>query len=105
MNRENSKTYDPQRLILNVFERINLKRIDKQIALSNLSIYYTWKNQNKTIQTKKSYKNKLEISAWRWNEEFELPDESYSVADIQDSFEYILKNMIQLLIILKQENM
>ena len=105
MNRENSKTYDPQRLILHVFERINLKRIDKQIALSNLSIYYTWKNQNKTIQTKNSYKNKLEISAWRWNEEFELPDESYSVADIQDSFEYILKNMIQLLIILKQENM
>ena len=41
MNRENSKTYDPQRLILHVFERINLKRIDKQIALSNLSIYYT----------------------------------------------------------------
>ena len=34
--------------------------------------------------------NKFEISAPTWNDKFELPDESYSVSDIQDCFEYIL---------------
>ena len=42
--------------------------------------------------TKKSYKNnKFKISVPTWNEEFELPDESYSISDIQDYFEYIFK--------------
>ena len=52
---------------------------------------------------KKSYKiNKFKISALTWNEQFELPDGSYSVFDIQDYFEYIFKkNMRQLLIILQ----
>ena len=76
MNSENSKTSDPH----------NLKRLDKYVALSSFSIYYTWKNM------KKSYKNnRFKISAPTWNEEFELPDGSYSVSDIQDYFEYILK--------------
>ena len=44
MNSENSKTYDFQRLLLNLTNKINLKRSDKHVALSNLSIYYTWKN-------------------------------------------------------------
>ena len=44
MNSGNSKTPDPQRLLLNVSDKINLKRSDKYVALSNLSIYYTWKN-------------------------------------------------------------
>ena len=82
----NSKTFDPHRLLLNLLDKINLKRSDKYVALWNLSIYYTWKNM------KKSYKNnKRKISAPTWNEEFELPDGSYSVADIQDYFQYILK--------------
>ena len=51
MNSENSKTSDPHRLLLNLSDKINLKRSDKYVALSNLSIYYTWKN------IKKSYKN------------------------------------------------
>ena len=56
------------------------------MALSNLSIYYTWKN------IKSSYNNnKFKISAPTWNDEFELPDGSYSISDIQDYFEYILK--------------
>ena len=59
---------------------------EKVIALSKLSIYYTWKN------IKSSYNNnKFEISAPTWNDKFELPDGSYSVSDIQDYFEYILK--------------
>ena len=51
MNSENSKTSDPHRQLLNLSEKINLNRSDKYVALSNLSIYYTWKN------IKKSYKN------------------------------------------------
>ena len=60
-----------------------------------LGIYYAWKN------TKKSYKNnKFKISAPTWNEEFELPDGSYSLSDVPEYFEYI-KNMRQLLIALQ----
>ena len=58
----------------------------KVIALSNRSIYYTWKN------IKSSYNNnKFKISAPTWNHKFKLPDGSYSVLDVQDYFEYILK--------------
>ena len=86
MNSENSKTFDPHRLLLNLSDKINLKRSDKYVALLNLSIYYKWKN------IKKSYKNnKFKASALTWNEEFELPDELYSVSDIQDYFKYIFK--------------
>ena len=86
MNSKNSKTRDPHKLLFNVKDKIDLRRKDKYIALSNLSIYYAWKN------IKKSYKNnKFKISASTWNEEFELPDGSYHISDIQDYFEYIFK--------------
>ena len=56
------------------------------MALANLSIHYTWKN------IKSEYNNnKFKISAPTWNDEFNLPDGSYSVSDIQDYFEYIIK--------------
>ena len=85
-NSENSKTSDPHRLLLNLTDKIDLRRKDKYIALSTLSNYYTWKN------IKRSYKNnKCKISAPIWNEEFELRDGSCSISDIQDYFEYILK--------------
>ena len=88
MNSENSKTSDPHRLLLNLSDKMNLKRSYEYVALSNLRIYYKWKN------IKKSYKNNtFKISAPTWNKEFELPDGSHSVSDIQDYFEYILKNM------------
>ena len=65
MNSENSKTSDPHRLLLNLTDKLNLKRNDKFVALSNLSNYQTQKN------TKKSYKtNKFKISALTWNGEF-----------------------------------
>ena len=77
MNSKNSKTSDPYRLLLNLTGKINLKRSDTYFALSNLSIYDTWKNM------KKSYKNnKFKISAQTWNEEFEVLDKSYSTSDI-----------------------
>ena len=59
---------------------------EKVIALSNLSIYYTWEN------IKSSYNNnKFKISTPTWNDEFELPDGSYFVSNIQEHFEYLLK--------------
>ena len=86
MNSKNNKSSDPHRLLLNLTDKIDSRKKDKYIALSNLNIYYTWKN------IKKSYKNnKLKISAPTWNEEFELPDGSYSISDIQDYFQYLLK--------------
>ena len=86
MNSENSKTPKPHVLVLKLANKLDLRIGKKVIALSNLSIYYTWKN------IKSSYNNnKFKISAPTWNDEFELPDGSYSVSDIQDYFEYILK--------------
>ena len=86
MNSGNSKTPNPHRLLLNLSDKINLKRKDKYVALSNLNIYYTWKN------IKKSYKNnKFKILALTWNEEFKFTDGSCSVSYIQDYFKYIFK--------------
>ena len=44
MSSKNSKTSDPHRQLLNLTDKINLKRSEKFVALSNLSIYYTYKN-------------------------------------------------------------
>ena len=77
MNSGNSKISEAHRLLLNLLDKINLKRNDKYVALSNLSIYYTRKN------IKKSYKsNKFKISALTWNEQFKLPGGSYSVPNV-----------------------
>ena len=86
MNTENSKTNEPHRFRLSLADKLNLKNPNKNIALGNLSIYYTWKN------IKSAYNNnKFKISAPTWNDEFDLPDGSYSIADIQDYFEFIIK--------------
>ena len=86
MNSENSKTSDSHRLLLNFLNEINLNRSDKYVAISNLSIYYTYKN------IKESYKNnEFKISFPTWTEEFELPDGSNSVSDIHNYFQNILK--------------
>ena len=62
MNSENIKTSDTHRLLLNLWDKINLKRNDKYVDLSNLSIYNTWEN------VKKSYQNtRFQISAPTWN--------------------------------------
>ena len=86
INSENSKTSKPHILKFKLTDKLDLRLDKKVIALSNLSIYYTWNN------IKSSYNNnKFKISAPTWNEEFTLPDGSYSISDIQDSFEYNLK--------------
>ena len=63
MNSKNSKTSDPHRLFLNITDKINLKRIDKYIVLSNLSIYYTWKNIKKSKRINLKYQLKREIKS------------------------------------------
>ena len=86
MNSENSKTPVTHILKLKLTDKLDLRLDKKVIALSNLSIYHTWNN------IKSSYNNnKFEISTPTWNEVFTLPDGSYSVSDIQDYFQYILK--------------
>ena len=86
MNSENSKTSESHVLMLKLTNKLDLGIDEKTIALSNLSIYYTWKN------IKSSYNNnKFKISAPAWNDEFELRDGSYFVSDIQDCFEFILE--------------
>ena len=85
MNSENSKTCESHVLILKLTGNLDLRRSEKSIALSNLSICYTWKN------IKSSYNNnKFKISAPTWNDKFELRGGSCSVSDIQEYFEYIL---------------
>ena len=88
MNTENSKTNQPHKFRLYLSGKLNLKNRNKNITLVNLSIYYTWKN------IKSAYNNnKFKISAPTWNDTFDLPDGSYSIEDIQDYFEFIIKNM------------
>ena len=87
MNTENSKTDEPHKFVLNLSQRLDLRSSDKYVAYENLSIYSAWKNIRKQYQN-----NKLQIIAPTWNDEFELPDGSYSHLDIQDYIEYIIKN-------------
>ena len=86
VNSENSRTSEYHVLVLKLTDKLDQRRGQKSVALSNLSIYYTWKN----IKSSYNY-NTLKISAPTWSNTFDLPDGSYSIADIQDYFEYILK--------------
>ena len=75
-------------LRLSLADKLNLKNPSKNIALGNLSIYYTWKN------IKSAYNNnKFKIAVPTWNDTFDLPNGSYSIADIQDYFEFIIKKL------------
>ena len=86
MNSENSRTSEYNVLVRKLTDKLDLRRGQKTVALSNLSIYYMWKN------IKSSYNNnKFKIPAPRWSEEFKWPDGSYTIYDIQDYFKYILK--------------
>ena len=86
MNTENSKTNKPHGFKLDLTGKLNLKNPNKDMALANLSIYYTWKN----IKPKYN-NNKFKISVPNWNDTFDLPDRSYSISDIHDYFEFSIK--------------
>ena len=99
MNTENSKTNEPHRLKLDLTDphrfksdltdKLNRKNPNKNMALANLSIYYIWKN------IKSEYNNNtFKIFTPTWNEAFDLPDGSYSISDIQDFFEFIIKKTL-----------
>ena len=86
MNSENSKTSETQVLILKLTDKLDLRRSEKSISLSNQSIYYT----QKSIKISDN-NNRFKKSAPTRDDKFELPDGSYSVSNIQDYFEYIFK--------------
>ena len=86
INTENSKTSEPHKSRLNLTGKLNLKNPNKNIALTNLSIYYTLKNIRSEHNS-----NKFKISAPAWNDTFDLPDGFYSISEIQDYFEFIIK--------------
>ena len=86
MNSENSKTSELHRFKLDLTDKFNLKDPQKNMDLADLCIYYTWKN------IKSEYnKNKFKVSARTWNDTFDLPDGFCSISDIQDHFEFIIK--------------
>ena len=86
MDTLNSKANESNKFIYHLTDKLNLKNPNKNMALANLIIYYTWKN----IKSKYN-NNKFKIHTPTWNNEFDLPDGSYSVSDTQDYFEYIIK--------------
>ena len=86
INTENSKTSEPHKSRLNLTGKLNLKKPNKNITLTNLSIYYTLKNIKSEYNS-----NKFKISAPAWNDTFDLPDGFHSISEIQDYFEFIIK--------------
>ena len=86
MNTLNSKTNDSNRFMYQFTYKLNLKNPNKNMTLANLRIYYTRK-----IVKSEYNNNKFKIHAPTWNDTFDLPGGSYSVSDIQDYFEYIIK--------------
>ena len=85
INIENSKISEPHIFRLDLTDKRDLKDPKKNMALANLRIYYTWKN------IKSEYNNKFKFSAPTCNDAFYLPDGFYSIADIQNYFEFIIK--------------
>ena len=86
MNSKNSKINEPNRFKYDLTDKLDFKNPNKNMALANLSIYYTWKNVKSTYNN-----NKFKISAPTWNETFDLPDGSYNISQIQGYIEYIIK--------------
>ena len=86
MNTENKKTNEPQKFILNLLQRLNLRISNKHVAFQNLSIHYTRKNIRQFHKH-----NKLKIITPTWNHGFELADGFYSVSSIQDYIVYLTK--------------
>ena len=93
MNSEKSRTLEYRVLVLTLADKLDLRRGPKSVALSNLSIYYTWKNIKNSFRN-----NKFKISAPTWSDKFELPDGSYSISDIQDYLGIFLRNILKVLI-------
>ena len=87
INTENRNMNELYKFLINLSQRLDLRSSDRHTVLQNLSIYYTWKNIRKQYK-----KNKLKIIAPTRNDEFELPNGSYSISNIQDCIEYTSKS-------------
>ena len=85
MNSKNSKTSKPYKFKYDLIDKLDLRNPNKNMALANLSIYFTWKNVKSTYNN-----NKFKISAPTWNETFDLPDGLYNISEIQGYIEYII---------------
>ena len=86
MTTKNSKTSERHRFKYNLIDKLDLKNPNKNMALANLSIYYTWKNIKSIYNN-----NKFKISSSTWNDTFDLPDGSYNIPAIQNYIEYVIK--------------
>ena len=86
MNTKNSKTSEPHSFRYNLIDKLDLKNPNKNMALANLSVYYTWKNVKSIYNN-----NKFKISAPTWNDTFDLPDGSNNIPAIQNYIEYVIK--------------
>ena len=86
MNTKNSKTSEPHKFRYNLIDKLDFKNPNKNMALANLSIYYTWKNVKSIYNN-----NKFKISAPTWNDTFDLPYGLYNIPAIQNYIEYIIK--------------
>ena len=86
MNSKNSKTNESSKFKYDLIDKLDLRNPNKNMALANLSIYYTWKNVKSTYSN-----NKFKISAPTWNGTFDLHDGLYNISEIQDYIEYIIK--------------
>ena len=73
MNTKNSETIEPHKLRLTLANKLNLKDSNKNMALANLSIYYTQENIKSAFNN-----NKFKNFAPTWNDKFDFPDRSYS---------------------------
>ena len=86
MNTKNSKTSESHKFKYYLIDKLDLKDPNKNMALANLSIYYTWKNIKSIYDN-----NKFKISAPTRSDTFGLPDGSYNIPAIQNYIEYIIK--------------
>ena len=86
INSKNSKSTESYKFKYDLIDKLDLRNPNKNVALANLSIYYTWKNVKSTYNN-----NKFKISALTWNETFDLSDGSHNISNIQDYIEYITK--------------
>ena len=86
INPKNSKTNEPHMFKYNLIDKLDLKKTNKNMALANLSIYYTRKNVKSIYEN-----NKFKTSASTWNKTFDLPDGSYNIPAMQNYFEYVIK--------------
>ena len=77
MNSKNSNTNESHRFKYDLIDKLDLKNPNKNMALGNLSIYYTWKNVKSTYNN-----NKFKISTPTWNETFDLSDGLYNISEI-----------------------